>query len=68
MLKMYEYGLAHGILLFTAVWIFGFLYAIPGLIIIVMTLDYVLGMLGYTRLQYLDLIHYYAPNTKNFNI
>ena len=51
---MIEYGLVQAVLLFTAFYTFGFFYAIPGLILMVIAIDYVLDKLGYTRLCNLD--------------
>lgn len=52
---MYKYGLVHFSLLFAAYYFYGFLGAIPALIIFVMAADWVLDKLGYMRLAFMDL-------------
>ena len=65
---MLEYGFVHVVLIITSLYLFGFLYAIPGLVIVVMIIDKLLGFFGYTRLSHIDLISSYEYKTTNYHI
>lgn len=65
---MFEYGLVHIALITLSVCIFGYLYAIPGLVLIVIAIDKMIGYFGYTRLNHVELINSYEYKTKNYHI
>ena len=65
---MFEYGLVHMALITFSVCIFGYLYAIPGLVLIVIAIDKMIGYFGYTRLNHVELINSYEYKTKNYHI
>ena len=62
--QIVQYGFVHVLLICTSIYLFGYFYAIPGLILIVLAIDKVLENFGYRRLKYLDLLSSYQYITK----
>ena len=65
---MYKYGLVHVAVLFTAYYLFGFLYGCVALVAFIIALDRVLDLVGYSRLTYMDLGCAYEIGCNNNHI
>lgn len=65
---MWQYGLLHIVLIYSAVSLFGWLYGILFLIALVKTTDLILDKLGYVRLNFGDLMMSYEHPDVNHNI
>lgn len=65
---MWDYGLMHFILITASVYLAGWLYAVPLLIVIVKTIDLILAQFGYRRLGPNDTVMLYETGFSNHNI